>query len=138
MVLQRAQAVSILKCVVEVSEGSSKLGVLSRGPPLSLFDMLLVIRGFWRTWCSLVVCPLWCFFCLLEHRSFHFVPFIPHFLGALIFLCNWHIVEFQFKVSFPKQLETKSCLCDKICYTLRLLLVIMWSLDKSILNCISI
>jgi len=32
--------ISILKCVVVVGEGSSKLSVLSRGPPLSLFDML--------------------------------------------------------------------------------------------------
>jgi hypothetical protein len=44
MVLQCAQVVSTLKCVVEVGEGSSKLGIFSRGPPLSLFDMLLVTR----------------------------------------------------------------------------------------------
>jgi hypothetical protein len=38
-----AQTISILKCaVVAVGEGSSKLVVLSGGPTLSLFDMLLV------------------------------------------------------------------------------------------------
>jgi hypothetical protein len=42
--LQCAKAVSILKCVVEVGEGSSKLGILSGGLPLSLFDMLIVRR----------------------------------------------------------------------------------------------
>jgi len=41
MVLQRAHVISILKHVAVVSEGFSKLGVISRGPPLSLFDMLL-------------------------------------------------------------------------------------------------
>ncbi len=44
MALQYAQTVFILKHVVVVGEGSCKLGVLSRGPPLSLFDMLLA-RG---------------------------------------------------------------------------------------------
>jgi hypothetical protein len=34
---------SILRCVVLVGESPSRLGVLSRGPSLSLFDMLLVI-----------------------------------------------------------------------------------------------
>jgi hypothetical protein len=38
--------VFILKCVVAVSEGSYRLGILSGGPPLSLFDMLLAMgRG---------------------------------------------------------------------------------------------
>jgi len=41
MVLQCAHAVSILKCVVAIGEGSSRLGILSGGPPLSLLDMLL-------------------------------------------------------------------------------------------------
>ncbi len=48
MVLQRAHVISILKHVA-ISEGFSKLGVLSRGPALSLFDMLLAIRGGSRT-----------------------------------------------------------------------------------------
>jgi hypothetical protein len=43
--LQRAKAISILKCAIAIDEGYSKLGVLSGGPPLSLFNMLLVIKG---------------------------------------------------------------------------------------------
>ncbi len=45
MALQHAKAISILKCAIAIGEGYSKLGVLSGGPPLSLFDMLLVIEG---------------------------------------------------------------------------------------------
>jgi hypothetical protein len=41
--LQHAHAISILKRVIVVGEGFSRLGVLSRGSPLSLFDMLLTI-----------------------------------------------------------------------------------------------
>jgi len=37
--------ISVLKHVVAIGEGSFKLGVLSRGPPLSLFDMPLAIGG---------------------------------------------------------------------------------------------
>ncbi len=44
MTLQHAKAISILKCASAIGEGYSKLGVLSGGPPLSLFDMLLVIK----------------------------------------------------------------------------------------------
>ncbi len=51
MALQRVQVVFILKHDVVVSEGSSKLCVLSRGPPLSLFNMLFMTRGGSRTWC---------------------------------------------------------------------------------------
>jgi hypothetical protein len=36
-----AQVISILRCAVAAGEGSSKLVVLSGGPTLSLFDMLL-------------------------------------------------------------------------------------------------
>jgi len=46
------QAISILRGAVVVREGSSKLGLLSGGPPLSLFDMLLVTRGGLGTRCS--------------------------------------------------------------------------------------
>jgi hypothetical protein len=42
--LQQAHATSILRQVVIVGEGSSKLGVLFSAPPLSFLDMLLV-RG---------------------------------------------------------------------------------------------
>jgi len=38
-------AVSILEHVVVIGEGSSRLGVLSRGLPLSLFEMLLATSG---------------------------------------------------------------------------------------------
>jgi hypothetical protein len=44
MALQRAQVISILKHVVAIGEGFSRLCVLSKGLPLSLFDMLLVRR----------------------------------------------------------------------------------------------
>ncbi len=40
MTLQRAQAICILRRAVAVGNGSSRLGVLSGGLPLSLFDML--------------------------------------------------------------------------------------------------
>jgi hypothetical protein len=46
MAFQQMQAISILRHAVAISEGSSMLGLLSRSPPLSLFDMLLAIgRG---------------------------------------------------------------------------------------------
>jgi len=41
MALQHAQSVSILKHAIVVGEGSFRLNLLSRGPPFSLFDMLL-------------------------------------------------------------------------------------------------
>jgi hypothetical protein len=41
--------ISILRRVVAIGEGSSRLSVLSRGPPFSLFDMLLTTRkGGWK------------------------------------------------------------------------------------------
>ncbi len=45
MVLHHAQIVFILKCVVVGGEGSSRLGVLLKGFPFSLFDMLLTTKG---------------------------------------------------------------------------------------------
>ncbi len=41
MVLQCAHVISILKCVVAIGEGSSRLGILSGDPPLSLFGNLM-------------------------------------------------------------------------------------------------
>jgi len=41
VVVQCTQVVSILKRAVVDGEGSSRLGLFSRGPPLSLFDMFL-------------------------------------------------------------------------------------------------
>jgi hypothetical protein len=49
VVLVRVQVVSILRLAVAVGEGSIRLSILSRGPPLSLFDMLLVRGGGLRT-----------------------------------------------------------------------------------------
>jgi hypothetical protein len=46
MTLQHAHAIFILKHVVVIGEGLSNLNVLLGSPPLSLFDMFLVIgRG---------------------------------------------------------------------------------------------
>ncbi len=45
MTLQHVYVISILRRDVAVGEGSSRLGLLSGSPPLSLFDMLLVIGG---------------------------------------------------------------------------------------------
>jgi hypothetical protein len=45
VVLQHAHAISILRCVVVVGEGLFRLNILSNCPPLSLFDMLLMIGG---------------------------------------------------------------------------------------------
>ncbi len=44
LVLQLALAVSILRHAVVISEGSSELEVLSKGPSVSLFDMFLTTR----------------------------------------------------------------------------------------------
>ncbi len=41
MALQHVQVISNLRYVVALGEGSSRLSLLSGGPPLSLFDMLL-------------------------------------------------------------------------------------------------
>jgi hypothetical protein len=51
MTLQHAQVVYILRCAIVGGEGSLTLDILSRGPPLSLFDMLFIIGGGLRTWC---------------------------------------------------------------------------------------
>jgi hypothetical protein len=39
MVLQHVHVIFILRHVITVGEGFSRLGVLSRGPPFSLFDI---------------------------------------------------------------------------------------------------
>jgi hypothetical protein len=49
MTLQHAQVVYILRCAIVGGEGSLTLDILSRGPPLSLFDMLFIIGGGLRT-----------------------------------------------------------------------------------------
>jgi hypothetical protein len=45
MALQRMQVASILRRVVTISEGSSKLNVFSSVPPLSLSNVFLATRG---------------------------------------------------------------------------------------------
>ncbi len=50
--LQHVHAISILRCDITLGEDSSRLGILSRGSPLSLFDILLVRGGHSRTCCS--------------------------------------------------------------------------------------
>ncbi len=47
--LRCVQMISILKRADTVDEGSYRLGILSGGPPLSVFDMLLATRGVLRT-----------------------------------------------------------------------------------------
>jgi len=49
MVLHHAQIMFILKCVVVGGEGSSRLGILLKGLPFSLFDMLFATKGGWGT-----------------------------------------------------------------------------------------
>ncbi len=48
----------ILKHAIAVGEGFSKLGILSKGPPLSLFDMLIARKGVQKLDFPLVVCLL--------------------------------------------------------------------------------
>jgi hypothetical protein len=82
---QYAHAVSILKHDIVIGDSFYKLGVLLGGPSLSLFDMLLAIGKGSRLNVPLVVCPFKWFVCLLGCESFHLVPCIPPFLGALVY-----------------------------------------------------
>ncbi len=45
LALHHAQIMFILKCVVVGGEGSSRLGILLKGLPFSLFDMFLATKG---------------------------------------------------------------------------------------------
>ncbi len=47
-----------MKHVIAVGEGFSKLGIFSKGPPLSLFDMLIATKGVQKLDVPLVVCLL--------------------------------------------------------------------------------
>jgi hypothetical protein len=49
-------------------------------------------RRVWERDVPLVVCPLRWFFCLLGCESFHFVPCIPPFLGALGPSVQWDLL----------------------------------------------
>jgi hypothetical protein len=44
MTLQCAQVIFIFKRVIAIGESFSKLGILSGGPPISLFDMILAME----------------------------------------------------------------------------------------------
>ncbi len=79
------QAISILRCAVAVGEGFSRPGLISEGPPLSLFDLLLANRsGSMNLMFPLSVGPLTWFICLLGCRSFHFCSSYspPSFFGC--------------------------------------------------------
>jgi len=104
--LQRAQTICILKHVIVVSEGLSRLGVFLGGSPLSLFDMLLTTRGGSGTWCSpCVVCPLRWFICLLGCGS-SILFLASGFLGALVnfWLAGFH----QLGIAYKMEQDTKS------------------------------
>ncbi len=73
-----------MRHVVAVGEGLSRLGILSGGPPLSLFDMLFATEGVQELDVPLVVCPLWWFICLVGHGSFSFCSLFCPFGGALV------------------------------------------------------
>ncbi len=69
---------------IAVGEGSSRLGVLSGGPPFSLFDIFSRQKGVRELDVPFVVHLLKWFFCLLGSGSFHFVPCIAPLLGSLV------------------------------------------------------
>ncbi len=70
---------SILRHVIVVGESSFTLCILARGPPLSLFDMLLAKRG--REFKNLMfpggLPSLGASFVFLDGGSFPFIPCIP-------------------------------------------------------------
>jgi hypothetical protein len=80
------KVISILRCAIAIGEGSSRLGVLLTCSPLFLFDMFFMIGLVQELDVPFMVCTLEWFFCLLGRMSFHFVPCIPPFLGALVYL----------------------------------------------------
>jgi len=111
--IQHAEAVSILRSAVVVGEGSSRLDLLSEGPPLSLFDMLLATGGGGLgTWCSMVVC---CFSIVLLSSWMWVLPFLflvfPPFLGALIhiWLTGFHCY-FSIWMGEPNIQGNKACI----------------------------
>ncbi len=80
--LECAHAISILRRAIAIGKDSSRLGILSRGPPLSLFDMLLAIGGG-----SLCGSP---FYVVLLSSSMWVLPFCSFclllFRGVLVYL----------------------------------------------------
>jgi hypothetical protein len=100
--LQCVQAIFILWHAIVIGEGSSKLGILPGGP--SPFIIWYASRKFMN-----LMFPLWFdllggSFCLLGCGSFHFVPCIPPYLGALVFILlagfhHFEIAEFNLSLS---------------------------------------
>jgi len=82
------QSIKILRCVVAIGEGFSRLGLLSGGPPLSFFICFSWQEGVWELDVPFVVCLLRWFFYLFGHGSFHFVLCIPLF-WVLWFIYDW-------------------------------------------------
>ncbi len=64
--------------------------------------MLLVTGGGLGTYVPLVGRPLRRFFLLLGHGSFHFVPCIPPFLGALVYFL---LARFHQKTTLAESFE---------------------------------
>ncbi len=85
--------VSILKHVIVLNEGFSRLNILLGSLPHSLFDNFLQKKGFRELDVPFVVCLLRWFLCLLGHGFFLFVlcinanPFAPNFNTCLT-MCN--------------------------------------------------
>ncbi len=97
-----SHATFILRCVVIVGEGFSKLGILSNIFPFPSSNMLLVIRGrgFWYLICSYSPSKrlLWRILHLWGLRSFHLVPLPP--FRCFVFL--WWV---DFKISIDCTME---------------------------------
>jgi len=79
--------VSLFDLLLMIGKGLGTWWCSSKCPLVSLFDMLLTIGKGLRTWLMFPLCLALfrCFIGVLEHGSFHFVPCIPSFWGALVF-----------------------------------------------------
>jgi hypothetical protein len=89
---------------IATGESFSRLNILSKTPPLSLFDMLFITRGGLRTWFSLCGLPylvvLFCCWTLVLPLCSLFSPLL---LGALVYL--W-LARFHHKkpINFTKSI----------------------------------
>ncbi len=70
-----------------MNEGSSRLGVLSRGPPFSLFDMLTATRGGFRNLMFLIWFAIFGGLSVFLDVGTSILLFVFPFLGALTYLC---------------------------------------------------
>ncbi len=104
----RPSSLNLRHAVAVVGEGSFRLCVLSGGPPLSLFDIcFLRQQGVQQLDVPLVFHPLGWFFCLLGCGSFHFVPFISPFLGALVLFMIGRVSSISSKAAIKPQSLSK-------------------------------